>query len=770
MSSARALTSGTVVIGLALTVGPVWSPGHSLAATRGYAVEARAVVQESPPRIDFSWRADGTATEYRVLKKAVGDTAWAGPIAVLDGSATSFADEDVAVGEAYEYSFRKTRGVIRDTVQVASGSALTFTIRDSWGDGICCDYSVGWYQVTGCGTVYVSGGAFGFTESTVFVVGSPEEPCDQVVVVIALDIFGTETTWDLVENGTGTKLAEGGPYSSPRFGHILAGVRYGAPEDLGMVLLLVDEPLAAPLAPEIARLEVDLVRDGYRVLRRNVADGASVLAVKDLILAECTSDPTISTLFLLGDIAVPYSGNVQGTHADQQGAWPADVYYGDLDGVWTDLTVDNTAAARPKYHNVPGDGKFDQTYLPSDVELMVGRVDLSDMPAFSLDEVGLVRRYLDKDHAYRSGTVEVPRRGLIRDNTGEMSGAAYACTGWRNFTAMFGPGTVSTGAWLPTLESSAYMCAFGSGGGSYTSCSGVVTTADFATRTIYTVFPMLMGSYFGDWDTSDNLMRAALGSAGYPLACFWAGAPAWHLHHMAMGYPVGYSARLTQNNYLSYMIGYHGWQIHIALMGDPTLKMCVVKPPVGLSLENLPAGQVGLEWRAPQDSVVGYNVYRAPSLDGHFVRLNLAPVGDTTYIDASPPSGQSAYMVRAMKLETTGSGTYFNLSAGAIDSISLCAGVDSGVGDGLLGNFPNPFGASTRVGFLVGSPGPVTLKVYDAVGRLVRTVEGGELPPGRHFLDWDGRDDRGHRAASGVYFLLVSTGRTAVSSKVVKLE
>jgi hypothetical protein len=749
---------------------------QSTARTQDFAVEVSAAAQESPPGLDFSWVEDQSASWYHVFKKAIVDTAWTGPIAVLDGDATSFSDDDIVVGEAYEYSFRKSIGIISDTVAVATGTAVTFTIMDSWGDGICCDHGLGSYEVSGCGVVYASGGDFGSSESTTFTVGTPENPCSAVVVSITLDIFGEETSWRLTEDATGDTLAEGGPYSSPRFGNIFAGIRYPAPEDWGTVLLLVDGSVADSLVPELDRLELDMIRDGYRVCRREVPHGTPVTDVKDIVVSECQSDPTITTLFLLGNITVPYSGDIRGAHANHHGAWPADVYYGELDAAWTDSIVNNTTALRPANHNVPGDGKFDQTYIPSPMDLQVGRVDLSRMPTFAENEIELLRRYLDKDHAFRTGALEVRRRGRIDDNVGEIYGAAYACNGWRNFAAMFGPGRIRTGDWLPTLETEDYLCAYGCGPSSYTHCGGVATTGDFATKTIHAVFTMMMGSYFGDWDNTDNVLRAPLGAAEFPLTCCWAGRPAWHFHHMAMGYPVGYSTLITQNNHTLYMIGYGGSQIHIALMGDPTLRMFPVKPPTDLSLECHPADAVTLTWGASEDSViVGYHVYRSSSVGEAFERLNPEMVEDTTYIDTSPMAGWGVYMVRAMKLETTGSGTFLNLSSGVIDSIEVLAGIGletcgGEAGDILLENSPNPFTESTDLNFHLGKPGPVTVKIHDVAGRMVRELDMGLLPAGRHEVRWDGRDSRGRIVVGGVYFLSLRTSRGELRAKVIRLR
>jgi hypothetical protein len=749
---------------------------QSFCATTDYAVEVSATIQELPPKIDFSWVADATATEYRIFRKSIDDTVWTGPVAVLDGGATAWTDGDVAVGGAYEYSFRKSRGVITDTVEVASGTSLTFTIFDTWGDGICCDRGLGSYEVTGCDTVYASGGLFGFYESTAFIIGTPESPCSTVVISITLDIFGEETSWQLTADATGDTLAEGGPYSSPRFGHILAGIQYTPPEDPGTVLLLVDAPVADSLEIELTRLELDMIREGYRVRRRDVPDDTPVPAVKSLIVGEYQSDPTISTLFIFGNIAVPYSGDVRAAHANHYGAWPADLYYGELDGAWTDSIVNETSASRPENHNVPGDGKFDQTFLPSDVDLQVGRVDLSRMPAFAEDEIGLLRHYLDKDHAFRTGEVTLRRRGLIDDNVGEGGGTAYACTGWRNFTAMFGSPATRARAWLPTLEANEYLCAYGCGGGSYSSCAGVATTTDFATLTMRTVFTMLMGSYFGDWDNTNNLMRAALGSADYPLVCFWAGRPAWQLHHMAVGYPIGYSARLTQNNHTLYMIGYGGRQIHTVLLGDPTLRLHAVKSPEVLGLECVLGGGIRLTWSASDDSAIaGYHVYRSQILRDGFARISPALIADTTYIDNGLVPGWSIYMVRAAKLESTASGTYFNLSAGIIDSIDVVAGAGPGMPDTLnetvlLEISPNPFRAGTVVTFHLNNRTRPVLEVYDVTGRLVRTIDAGWHDPGKHAVRWDGNDGNGNMVTSGIYFASLRAGRSVHSSKVVRVE
>jgi subtilisin family serine protease len=76
-------------------------------------------------------------------------------------------------------------------------------------------------------------------------------------------------------------------------------------------------------------------------------------------------------------------------------------------------------------------------------------------------------------------------------------------------------------------------------------------------------------------------------------------------------------------------------------------------------------------------------------------------------------------------------------------------------------NAPNPFRASTVFRFDLASAGPATIRVYSANGRLVRTLITAPLPVGRFLAGWDGRDDRGADAPSGVYFVRLSVSGEA---------
>ena len=72
-----------------------------------------------------------------------------------------------------------------------------------------------------------------------------------------------------------------------------------------------------------------------------------------------------------------------------------------------------------------------------------------------------------------------------------------------------------------------------------------------------------------------------------------------------------------------------------------------------------------LTWTPPLDAIAGYNVYRATDPSGPFTRLNSSLITRPSYTDSNAAAAHFTYMVRAVKLEASASGTYYNPSEGA---------------------------------------------------------------------------------------------------------
>src|SRR5205823_7657513 len=98
------------------------------------------------------------------------------------------------------------------------------------------------------------------------------------------------------------------------------------------------------------------------------------------------------------------------------------------------------------------------------------------------------------------------------------------------------------------------------------------------------------------------------------------------------------------------------------------------------------------------------------SLAGPFTRLSGPLIKDTGFVDSNPPIGAATYMVRAVKLESTPSGSYFNSSQGAL--ISTQEGFGSGI----------PIVRSAPVKPL---KMPAATATSSATSKIVRVADGG---------------------------------------------
>ena len=84
-------------------------------------------------------------------------------------------------------------------------------------------------------------------------------------------------------------------------------------------------------------------------------------------------------------------------------------------------------------------------------------------------------------------------------------------------------------------------------------------------------------------------------------------------------------------------------------------------------------------------------------------------------------------------------------------------------------NHPNPFRRATTIVFDLPAESDVRLTVFDAQGRQVKTLAAGRHPAGSHAVAWDGRDDGGRPALSGVYLYRLEAGAFRARRKTVLL-
>ncbi|MCL5098227.1 MAG: hypothetical protein M1608_12010 [Candidatus Omnitrophica bacterium] len=461
---------------------------------------------------------------------------------------------------------------------------------------------------------------------------------------------------------------------------LIAAINAPPMHDRGRVILLVDQILASQLTTELAQLKEDLVGDGWRVIQHTVprhddtdwsANPPNIAEIKATVVNDYnTYSNEVKSLFIIGHVAYPLSGRIS-PDGHEARVWPTDGYYADIDGNWTDT---NSVP-----DNVPGDGKFDQDAYPSPIELSFGRVDFANMPAFSsASEIDLIKRYLSKNHRYRTGQLAFPARTTVMGCLGgalELVNKNIYINAGRNATALFGeePSRNLEGNCFKEMKS--YLWGFVAGAGEPERQAiddegpNRHTTMNLANPTEETPigFFMPFGSYFGEWPWEDDFLRACIGTLNSGLGSVWGVAERFRFEPLGLGDSIGTCVLRTLNDTEGTV--FNTRDICLELMGDPTLRMQLVSPAQSLSATQ--NGQsVTLSWTPSTNAYAQYYVYRSSNgLDGPFIKLTDNPVCTSAYTDANPPAGAKMYQVRAALLNNTGSGSFTNLSQGVFKAI-----------------------------------------------------------------------------------------------------
>nr|CAI78808.1 hypothetical protein [uncultured Latescibacterota bacterium] len=85
-------------------------------------------------------------------------------------------------------------------------------------------------------------------------------------------------------------------------------------------------------------------------------------------------------------------------------------------------------------------------------------------------------------------------------------------------------------------------------------------------------------------------------------------------------------------------------------------------------------------------------------------------------------------------------------------------------------NYPNPFNPATVIMFDVPVRTEISLRVFNVRGQLVKTLVSEELPPGTHYVRWDGTNNDDRPVASGVYFYRMDAEDYQKTQKMILLK
>jgi hypothetical protein len=277
------------------------------------------------------------------------------------------------------------------------------------------------------------------------------------------------------------------------------------------------------------------------------------------------------------------------------------------------------------------------------------------------------------------------------------------------------------------------------------------------------------------WDDSSGFPGTKLDSVVIPNASV-SFSPSWQLVYFSSG---GLRMRPHEDFHIGYTVTGENLADALAIVSDDG-------EPVGD--ERRSSGRWGQNWGT---------MYDRHNLDANFFIRAVVTCGDPpAWLDYdSPPGSLAPYATHQIEVRLSaadlGSGLYqsgliiendspdpaivlpvtFRVGQTAVEQEEE----ETLPGDhALLGSYPNPFNAETRIRYRVGEAEGewpfVRLVVYNTLGQRVRRLITGDRPPGVHEAQWDGRDDTGRPAAGGLYLCRLEIGEIRDAIKLVLLR
>lgn len=183
---------------------------------------------------------------------------------------------------------------------------------------------------------------------------------------------------------------------------------------------------------------------------------------------------------------------------------------------------------------------------------------------------------------------------------------------------------------------------------------------------------------------------------------------------------------------------------------------------------------VTLQWvTQTETNVLGFRIYRGKDdiLSNAFMLNTFIPATNTSQTQSyvyhdTEVDDAGVYYYWLQNLDFDGSSGYFGpvmvtLQVGdnPTPQLPLITSLDSA--------FPNPFNPNTTIRFNLATAGHTGIDIYNARGQKVRTLLNRQMDAGAHRVTWDGRDDSGSPAASGMYFIIMLNGSQRYTQKAV---
>ena len=522
----------------------------------------------------------------------------------------------------------------------------------------------------------------------------------------------------------------------------------------------------------------DLESEGWSVRLVTCTNTGDPVLFRDYLIQEY-NDNYIRGTFLIGGLPVAYY-EMPMTNADgDTTGWnffPCDLYYMDTDGEWID--------------NCGYKGRYDDHTGAVYPDMWVGRLYTPTMTYHEVTEAQHVTRYLQKCHNYREGTLRLKDQALC-----------YVQPDWAGppeqsevFIVYDEVGFYNDGIEGVTVSAADYRYRVrASTNNRYEWCY-------IAAHSSATYHGFSDGGFFSEEVDDIDVQvlfflnfncTSALITANNCICSWYVMQDPYGLISLGSSKPgsmvcqADYYTGLSTGNtigdaYLFWGLAYfemRDWHYGLILSGDPTLKIgrFMEKPGPNFSYALSPdrddvvsTATPTFEWTAT-DGADHYKLI----IEGNSAIWSSGDLQATSFqvpSDLLKNKVDYTWTVKAyaglecIDFSQPRSFSYVN-QATAIDPFDDDETLPRDLA--ILGNFPNPFNSSTMISFYVPDRQPISVKVYNALGQNVKTLLNREFLSGSQTVAWDGTNEAGRLATSGLYFCRISDGNELKMSKML---
>jgi hypothetical protein len=192
---------------------------------------------------------------------------------------------------------------------------------------------------------------------------------------------------------------------------------------------------------------------------------------------------------------------------------------------------------------------------------------------------------------------------------------------------------------------------------------------------------------------------------------------------------------------------------------------------------NVSNGEVLLKWRTESElNNLGFELIRSVKENGEYslvssflTNISLAGQGnsniatDYLYMDGDILEN-TMYWYKLVDVDFNGQKTEHG-------PVQVTIQLNSNLYDfELYPNYPNPFNPTTTIRFSLPEANRVSLRIYNSMGQLVRTLLSENRDAGYHWVVWDAKNDNGQEVAAGVYIYRITAGRYIGSKQMILVK